>query len=104
MAYSKSTLHMTTYTATDAKSHLESLEGWTYHYDGIEKSFAFGNFVEAWGFMTQVAILAEKADHHPEWSNVYNKVHIRLSTHDAGGLTDKDLDLAKAIEKVAASA
>lgn len=64
----------------------------------IHKSFKFADFNEAWGFMTRVAMAAEKADHHPEWSNVYNKVEITLSTHDAGGVTDKDIALAKFID------
>ena len=64
----------------------------------VQKSFKFENFVEAFGFMTRVALHAEKADHHPEWFNVYNKVDITLNTHDAGGLTQKDLDLAQKID------
>ena len=58
----------------------------------------FADFSEAWGFMNRVALLAEKLDHHPEWSNVWNTVRITLSTHDAGGLTDKDITLARAID------
>jgi 4a-hydroxytetrahydrobiopterin dehydratase len=73
-------------------------EGWTEKDGGIEKEFKFVDFSEAWGFMTRVAMLAEKIDHHPEWSNVYNKVNIRLTTHDAGGLTQKDTALAAAID------
>jgi 4a-hydroxytetrahydrobiopterin dehydratase len=65
---------------------------------GIERTFRFADFVAAFGFMTRVAILAEKADHHPEWSNVYNRVTIRLTTHDAGGLSARDADLAAAID------
>jgi len=76
----------------------ESNLDWKLNNDGIEKEFVFKNFIEAFGFMSQVAILAEKANHHPEWFNVYNKVQVRLSTHDAGGLTQKDVDLALAIE------
>lgn len=91
---------MTTYTETTAQQKLSSLSDWTFHDNGIEKTFQFKNFIQAWGFMTQVAILAEKSNHHPEWSNVYNKVVIRLSTHDAGGLTDKDFDLAGEIEGI----
>ncbi|MEM7654903.1 MAG: 4a-hydroxytetrahydrobiopterin dehydratase [Bacteroidota bacterium] len=87
-----------TYTEESAASQLDSMAGWTFAKDGIEKSFQFPDFTRAFGFMSQVAILAEKADHHPEWSNVYNQVDIRLSTHDAGGLTDKDFELARAIE------
>lgn len=69
--------------------------------DAIERSFKFKDFVEAWGFMTQVALLAEKQDHHPEWTNVWNRVEITLSTHDAGGLSQRDLKLAKAIDALA---
>jgi 4a-hydroxytetrahydrobiopterin dehydratase len=69
--------------------------------DAIHRSFKFADFTHAWGFMTKVALAAEKADHHPEWSNVYNKVEITLSTHDAGGLSDKDVALAKFIDQVA---
>ncbi|MBA2932623.1 4a-hydroxytetrahydrobiopterin dehydratase [Sphingomonas sp. CGMCC 1.13654] len=66
--------------------------------DGITRKFAFADFVEAFGFMTRVALLAEKADHHPEWSNLYNRVEILLTTHDAGGLSRRDVDLARAID------
>ncbi|WP_311268454.1 4a-hydroxytetrahydrobiopterin dehydratase [Sphingobium sp. WCS2017Hpa-17] len=69
--------------------------------DGISRRFTFTDFVAAFGFMTRVAILAEKADHHPEWSNVYNRVDIVLTTHDAGGLSQRDIDLAKAIDELA---
>ena len=65
--------------------------------DAITRAFKFGDFNEAFGFMTRVALLAEKADHHPEWSNVYNRVEILLTTHDAGGLSARDIALAKAI-------
>ena len=68
--------------------------------DTLEQTFVFKDFSEAFAFMSRVAMIAEKLDHHPEWSNVYNKVTIRLTTHDAKGVTDKDLDLAKAIEGV----
>jgi 4a-hydroxytetrahydrobiopterin dehydratase len=63
----------------------------------ISRHFNFEDFVQAWSFMTHVALLAEKMDHHPEWSNVYNKVDITLSTHEAGGLTERDVQLATAI-------
>lgn len=66
--------------------------------DAIERRFKFRDFSTAFGFMTRVALLAEAAGHHPEWSNVYNRVSIRLTTHDAGGLTDKDVALAHAID------
>lgn len=70
--------------------------------DAIERSFQFADFSEAWGFMSRVALLAEQHGHHPEWSNVWNRVAITLSTHDAGGLTENDAKLAKAIDKLLA--
>lgn len=70
--------------------------------DAIVRSFKFRDFVEAFGFMTRVALLAEKADHHPEWSNVYNKVEILLTTHDCDGLSTRDTALAEAIDKLIA--
>jgi 4a-hydroxytetrahydrobiopterin dehydratase len=69
--------------------------------DAIQRSLKFADFTQAWGFMTKVALAAEKADHHPEWSNVYNRVEIVLSTHDAGGFSDKDVALARFIDSVA---
>ena len=66
--------------------------------DAIARDVAFADFSEAWAFMSRVALLAEKHDHHPEWSNVYNRVSITLSTHDAGGLSARDLALAQAID------
>jgi len=77
---------------------LAGLPGWTRNGDGIERSYRYKDFVEAFAFMTRVALLAEKADHHPEWSNVYNKVEVRLTTHDAGGITGKDVALARAVD------
>lgn len=79
---------------------LAELVHWTYDPEakGIRRDFSFGDFATAFAFMTHVAILAEKADHHPEWSNVYNRVSILLTTHDAGGLSQRDIDLAKAID------
>lgn len=66
--------------------------------DALVREFKFRDFNEAWGFMSRVALLAEKQDHHPEWSNVWNTVRIALTTHDAGGLTSRDLKLAEAID------
>lgn len=75
-----------------------------WHYEPKEKAirreFKFADFSEAFAFMTRVAMLAEKADHHPDWSNVYNRVSITLTTHDAGGLTEKDIALARAIDRL----
>lgn len=75
---------------------LARLIGWEYDptVKGIRRQFRFDDFARAFAFMTHVAILAEKADHHPEWSNVYNRVDILLTTHDAGGLSRRDIDLA----------
>ena len=69
--------------------------------DAITRSFRFKDFSEAWGFMARVALLAEAQDHHPEWFNVWNRVEITLSTHDAGGLSARDVRLAKAIDAIA---
>ncbi len=66
--------------------------------DAIERRFEFRDFSEAWGFMNRVALLAESHTHHPDWSNVWSRVRIELSTHDAGGLTDNDVKLAQAID------
>jgi 4a-hydroxytetrahydrobiopterin dehydratase len=81
---------------------LAELTGWSPvdGRDAIQKSYRFKDFTEAFGFMTRVALLAEKADHHPEWFNVYNKVDIVLTTHDANGLSARDIKLAKAIDSV----
>jgi len=86
-------------TEEQRKAALADLADWTVvaQPDGIRRHFQFDDFVAAFGFMTRVAILAEKADHHPEWSNVYNRVDIVLTTHDAGGLSQRDIDLAHAI-------
>ncbi|MBU1825384.1 MAG: 4a-hydroxytetrahydrobiopterin dehydratase [Alphaproteobacteria bacterium] len=68
--------------------------------DAISRRFTFDDFAQAFGFMTSVAIIAEKMDHHPEWSNVYNRVDILLTTHDADGLSERDSKLAEAIERL----
>ena len=88
---------------TEREEALASLSGWSVDplRDAIVKSFTFRDFGEAFAFMTRVALEAEKADHHPEWSNVWNRVDILLSTHSAGGLTDKDVALARQIEEMA---
>jgi 4a-hydroxytetrahydrobiopterin dehydratase len=91
-------------TAENRETALGRLNGWIYDpgADAITHDFKFKDFSEAFGFMTRVALLAQSADHHPEWSNVYNKVTITLSTHDAGGLTEKDVALAEKIDQLLA--
>jgi 4a-hydroxytetrahydrobiopterin dehydratase len=89
---------MNVYNEVTAQPLLKEVKDWNYNDKGIEKKFVFKNFSEALGFIVQLGILAEKQSHHPELFNVYNKVTIRLSTHDEGGLTDKDFSLAKAID------
>ncbi|MGK6318876.1 4a-hydroxytetrahydrobiopterin dehydratase [Sphingomonas sp. DT-204] len=81
---------------------LDGLPDWDYddERDAIRRRFTFDDFAEAFAFMTQVALMAEKADHHPEWANVYNRVDILLTTHDAGGLSARDIDLATAIDAI----
>jgi 4a-hydroxytetrahydrobiopterin dehydratase len=78
---------------------IAGLDGWieVEGRDAIQKTYRFKDFTQAFGFMTKVALTAEKADHHPEWFNVYNKVDIVLTTHDANGVSSRDIDLAKAI-------
>jgi 4a-hydroxytetrahydrobiopterin dehydratase len=71
--------------------------------DAITKSFRFDTFNAAFGFMSRVALVAEKMDHHPEWFNVYNRVDVVLTTHDAGGVTERDIRLARAIDRIAAA-
>ena len=82
---------------------LKSLPGWSdaEGRDAIRKSFRFGNFSEAFGFMSRVALAAEKMDHHPDWSNVYDRVDIELTSHDIGGVSERDIKLAAKIEKLA---
>ena len=91
---------------TERDAALKALDNWQLAPDreAIVKSFKFKDFGAAFGFMTRVALLAEKADHHPEWSNIYNKVEITLTTHNAGGLTQRDVKLAGAIDRLLAAA
>lgn len=88
---------------TQRAAALKELSGWANDAkrDAIVKTFVFANFVEAFGFMTKVALVAERMDHHPEWSNVYKTVNVLLTTHDAGGLTSKDVELARAMNAFA---
>lgn len=85
------------------KTALSQLYGWTEskERDAICKKFVFSDFSEAFGFMTRAALAAEKQDHHPEWFNVYRTVEITLSTHDAGGLTERDVRLAQTLDRLA---
>ena len=94
---------MSKLTSDSRKSALSELRDWhdVPGRDAITKKFVFKNFNEAFGFMTRVAMQAEKMDHHPEWSNVYKTVEVTLSTHDAGGVTEKDVALAKAMDRFA---
>lgn len=82
---------------------LRELHGWSEveDRDAIRKSYHFSNFSEAWGFLSRIALIAEKIDHHPEIFNVYNRVEIILSTHDAGGFSERDVSLALAIDEIA---
>lgn len=87
----------------DRKAALAKLSGWTEvsGRDAISKKFTFKNFNQAFGFMTRAALVAEKMDHHPEWFNVYKTVEVTLSTHDAGGVTELDVQLAQAMDELA---
>ena len=85
------------------KEGLAKLQGWVLAKDGaaIFRAFQFRNFSQAWAFMSRAALLAEKMNHHPEWYNVYNKVEVTLNTHDAGGLTALDFEMAEKMDKFA---
>jgi len=86
-----------------ADAALAGLSGWSAveGRDAIRKVYEFEDFNAAWGFMSRVAVKADKVDHHPEWFNVYNKVDVTLATHDAGGVTQKDVDLASFMDAIA---
>lgn len=90
-------------TVSERKTALTELSGWTEaeDRDAIRKRFLFKDFNAAFGFMTRIAMIAEKLDHHPEWSNVYRTVDVTLTTHDAGGLTELDIKLARAMDQIA---
>tara|TARA_Y100001968_G_scaffold282562_1_gene280597 strand:+ start:77 stop:364 length:288 start_codon:yes stop_codon:yes gene_type:complete len=79
---------------------LEKNPSWIKSQKALKKEFKFNNFIEAFGFMSKVALLSEKIDHHPNWQNIYNKVIIELTTHDLGGITTNDTKLAEAIDKL----
>ena len=86
---------------SDIEQQLASLDGWKRLEDKLHREFKFKDFSAAFGFMTSAAIAAEKMDHHPEWFNVYNKVVVDLTTHDAGGITELDFSLAKKMDALA---
>lgn len=86
----------------EIKKNISRYKGWKYANGSISKTFVFSDFVVAFGFMTKVALIAEKMDHHPDWKNSYNSVEISLKTHSENGITQKDLSLAEEIEKLIA--
>lgn len=88
-------------TEQEIQAALAELESWTLQGGKLHREYAFRDFVQAFGFMAQAALLAERAAHHPEWFNVYNKVVVDLTTHEAGGISHKDFDLAREMEALA---
>ena len=86
----------------DVAKRLTQLAGWTLQAGKLHREYRFGDFVEAFGFMAGAALVAERMNHHPEWFNVWNTVRVDLTTHDAGGITAKDFELAQAMEQLAA--
>jgi 4a-hydroxytetrahydrobiopterin dehydratase len=91
---------MTPLSPEQVRDHLAALPAWTFDAatHAITRRFAFANFAEAFGFMAQMALVSERLDHHPEWFNVYNRVDVTLTTHDAGGLSERDITWAKAAD------
>jgi len=87
-------------TENQIKERLSQMEGWEYNDGAIHTSFEFENFKEAFTSMTRIAFEAERLNHHPDWANVYNKLEISLTTHDAGGVTEKDFELAGVIDEL----
>lgn len=88
-------------TESEIQKSLEKLDGWTVENGKLHKEFQFDNFVSAFGFMTQLALIAESMNHHPEWFNVYNRVTIDMSTHDADGITELDIKFAEHADALA---
>lgn len=86
---------------SEIEARLADLDGWSLASGKLHREFRFANFVEAFGFMAQVALSAEKLDHHPEWSNVYDRVEVDLTTHDAKGITELDFELAARMDAAA---
>jgi len=91
---------LTALSSEQIKSELQNLSGWSLVDGKLHKEFQFDDFVQAFGFMTRAAIHAEKMNHHPEWFNVYNKLKVDLMTHDAGGITENDIKLAKILNSL----
>ena len=89
---------VTKLTDAEINTQLEGISGWTVENEKLHKEFQFDSFVEAFGFMASVALIAESMNHHPEWFNVYNRVTVDLATHDAGGISALDFELAKKID------
>lgn len=87
----------------EIEERIGKLSGWSFEGEKIKKDFEFKNFVEAFGFMTQVALEAEKMDHHPEWFNVYNRVKVELATHDPKGISELDFELASKMNEIRGS-
>ena len=87
-------------TDEEIKKELANLPGWSVLNGKLHKDFVFKNFIEAFGFMTRAALYIEKMNHHPEWFNVYNKLKVDLTTHDAGGITQNDIDLARTLNSL----
>jgi 4a-hydroxytetrahydrobiopterin dehydratase len=85
-------------TNAEINAQLEGISGWTVENEKLHKEFQFDSFVEAFGFMASVALIAESMNHHPEWFNVYNRVTVDLATHDAGGISALDFELAKKVD------
>ena len=92
---------MRRFSGSELKEALSHLSGWTVVNGKLHKEYKFADFVHAFGFMAAAALVAEKMEHHPEWLNVYNKVTVDLTTHDAEGITSKDAGLAKALDEIA---
>jgi 4a-hydroxytetrahydrobiopterin dehydratase len=94
----------TALTEDEQRQRLADVPGWTIDGDALTRTFMFPSFVVAFGFMASAAIIAEKLNHHPEWSNVYNRVTVRLTTHDVGGISELDFELATAMTDLAGTA
>ncbi|WP_297694178.1 4a-hydroxytetrahydrobiopterin dehydratase [uncultured Eudoraea sp.] len=84
----------------EVTNRLKNLKGWEYKDGSIERSYKFKNFKDAFSIMTRIAFECEQQNHHPDWSNVYSSLNIRLNTHDVGGITENDFKLAESIEKI----